>query len=357
MRRSMLDRSWLTNQQGAFAGIALGHDFCAEHECSVRDLSRGFGLPEKAIRIGVEERTVQAVPRYLVFKEYAAKPRDKRRKAIPAALLIGDTCPPFSWQNDQVSVADLLRCNELGFDADPGDRWHTADSDLACAWDSSSFGIHVRGKANIDKLKTLYEGLLAKTVAMASPGAFGFKRTGLSFVLVDQLEDDVKQTIRNRDLAAQRLEDAVIASGIRERLKAAGKHWYGLSADWFDREKEERLMFFLNPQEQSRYNFGWYTLEDLEAWAQNTGPVVKDANLDAFDKEHVDWAYHLVGGMAEQGVHLRHHARLQWLDEAKTQVGIFVRPTEASRATLPEGCYPFHALTTRFAKAAVLTAA
>ena len=357
MRRSMLDRGWLTNAQGAFAGIALGHDFCAEHESSVSDLCRGFGLPDKAIRIGVEDRTVTTLPRYLVFKEYAARPRDKRRKAVPAALLIGDVFTPFSWQDDQVSVADMLRCCELGFDAEPGDTWYSEDSDLACAWDRSSFGIHVRGDANIAKLKALYEGLLAQRVALASPSTFGFKRTGLSFALVDQLEDTVKQNIRERDLAAQRLEDAVVASGIRERLKAAGKHWYGLGADWFDREKEERLIFFLNPQEQSRYNFGWFTVEDLEAWAQDTGPVVKDLNLEAFSKTHVDWEYHLIGGLAEHGLYLRHHARLQWLDEAKTQVGIFIRPTEATRATLPEGCYPFDELTTRFAKAEAPTPA
>ena len=35
------------------------------------------------------------------------------------------------------------------------------------------------------------------------------------------------------------------------------------------------LRFFLNPREQNRYNHGWFSLEELKAWAGDTGPIIK----------------------------------------------------------------------------------
>lgn len=39
MRRSLIGQKLLSNDQGEFCGICLGADFCAEHECGIKDLS------------------------------------------------------------------------------------------------------------------------------------------------------------------------------------------------------------------------------------------------------------------------------------------------------------------------------
>jgi hypothetical protein len=60
------------------------------------------------------------------------------------------------------------------------------------------------------------------------------------------------------------------ALDIEHRLRAAGRDWFALkecpSGQWF-----------LNPYQQDKYNYGRFTLEDLEAWIEDKGPIVKSA--------------------------------------------------------------------------------
>ena len=44
---------------------------------------------------------------------------------------------------------------------------------------------------------------------------------------------------------------------------------------WREYDENGNLRFWLNPKEQSIYSMGWYSLEDLIAWANETGPVIK----------------------------------------------------------------------------------
>lgn len=57
---------------------------------------------------------------------------------------------------------------------------------------------------------------------------------------------------------------------IKKRIEAAGLYWYALSD-----APEADGRYFLNPGEQDKYNYGRFTLEDLEAWIDGKGPIVK----------------------------------------------------------------------------------
>lgn len=35
-------------------------------------------------------------------------------------------------------------------------------------------------------------------------------------------------------------------------------------------------MFWLNPMNQKKYNHGWFTIEELQQWAKDNGPIVKN---------------------------------------------------------------------------------
>lgn len=95
----------------------------------------------------------------------------------------------------------------------------------------------------------------------------------------------------------------------------------------------------------------FFDIDELRQWAENKGPVVLDAKLEAFKKlpENKDWAHRLQNALKEHGINLRTSARLVWLDAEKSVPGIrlLVAPKIGS-PELESGIYPFAELMARF---------
>jgi hypothetical protein len=71
---------------------------------------------------------------------------------------------------------------------------------------------------------------------------------------------------------AARLKKASEKSGITSYLRPFT--YYALSPRWKDETKKE-VVFWLNPCSQDRFNFGWFTVKDLDDWIAGTGKVPK----------------------------------------------------------------------------------
>jgi hypothetical protein len=341
MRRGQHDYGWLVNEAGQFAGVALGYDFVAEHEDSTRRIFRAFGMELPEFPVGVEARRITRTSTSLRFAEYMWKGRDRRRKGRPAALLMFTSS--YAWETR--SLEDLIRYNELGF---YGDGDSSEAQDIACSWMDDEFGIHVRGAENVERLRALSQAFETLDVCVGLPGGGGFVgRKGLSFVLLSQVDEKTAHNIRERDLAARRLEDAVVATGIREKLKSAGRGYFALAPTWENPEKEEGVKFFLNPHDQKRCNSGWFTVPELEQWAAGAGPVVKDAGLEAFHEANRNWSYDLLVRLKNASVVVG-QTRLAWADEAKSRIGVFIRPPWTGGNSLAEGVYPYDELLERY---------
>lgn len=57
----------------------------------------------------------------------------------------------------------------------------------------------------------------------------------------------------------------------REALTNRGLRWHSLERwQWIDGE----VRFWLNPVDQHRYAVGWYSIDDLIAWLDESGPIV-----------------------------------------------------------------------------------
>jgi len=339
MRTSTNNQDWFANTAGNLMGLNMGFEFCYEHENedALRELKRTLGVPSTEFPLGVADRQITICPDELIFTEYDTVPRDKRRKPVKAASLL---CLRSDWY--KFDHLDLLKRLELNFYNDVGVSYHSPRDDLLCGW-SQDFGINVRGAENVERLRRLYEAFKAKNIAVGWAPA-----GGLTFAITSELTDEIKANTLAKDEEHLRLHNAVKSSGIHATLEAAGKRFFALSPDWYDREKEERLLFFLNPCEQSTCHHGWFTVEELEEWAKGRGPVLKCKYLEAFSDARRDWHYNLVNGLQEAGISIRHHARLEWMDADETEVGIHVRPSTESRELLPEGVYPFQDLTQKY---------
>lgn len=99
-------------------------------------------------------------------------------------------------------------------------------------------------------------------------------------MLDSRVAPQVRADVLATDREHKRLLAAAAATGIEQRLKAAKRGWYALSPGWVDERKQE-VHFFLNPMEQPRYNHGWFTVAELDAWAAGHGPVMKSDQVGA----------------------------------------------------------------------------
>jgi hypothetical protein len=340
MIRATHDTGWIENGAGNFAGVHLGWDFSGKHEDCAKKVLRAFGTDLPEFPIGIDARRIARLPDGLTFREYTWKGRDKRRKGLPAALLVLDS--PHALDNHP--LAEFISWNQLGF---WGDSDGTDKSDLVCSWAFDHFGIHVRGEAQVARLKRLVSAFESLDICLAPPGGGGFiGRSGPSFVIRSEVDAQTLSVIEEQDRAALRLEEAVHSTAIRETLAKAGRGYYALAPAWIDREAELGLKFFLNPHRQSEFNFGWFTTKELRQWAMNEGPVLIDKGLEAFEKANRNWAVDVLRRLQYAGIAVGYQ-RLQWADEARSRVGVFIRPP-VKGAGLPKGVYPLDELAAKY---------
>lgn len=64
---------------------------------------------------------------------------------------------------------------------------------------------------------------------------------------------------------------------VKQTLTDQGKEWRSLERwQWMEGE----IRFWLNPNDQSNYQSGWFSIDDLIAWAHNSGPVVIEEEFE-----------------------------------------------------------------------------
>jgi hypothetical protein len=270
MRRGR-EPQWVYLPNGDLAGIALGSDFCSEHEWGVKDLRRSFGCDES--KDGIARRQVTLIPKNLRnFSGVADHPSDKRKKgdAYDAIFLspndYGRT--PEQWVNHY----ELSRRNEK--------------TGIGVAWDEKSFGIVAYGEKDKKNLALLWDAFQRKDIAFYPQVGVFHLGGGLIFCIISKVpEKDVKEMLA-QDLDYKELLRQSAATGIEEELKAAGKGWFALQPKWAKEIKDTKdgkvrttfpVIYFLNPRDQDQNNSGWYTVEQLKLWIEGKGPVAMTA--------------------------------------------------------------------------------
>ena len=348
MRAANTETGWLQDDAGNVIGVLFGHDGCFQHEQGIAAITSAFGVPTMEYPIGLADRKATVCPDNVRFVEYTHRSKDKRRKkGIPAAVLL---YVPMYW-DEAPTAEDLVRKYDLTFIGDMGDKWHRPIYDLRCAWDGQGFGLNVRGTENVERLKRVHQAILGKDVCFGNPTAQGFLRTGMALAIFSEVPAESAAAVEARDRAHKRLIEAAKASGIEELLEKAGKKG-SISPDWYNRQKEEGLVFFVDPSDRRSARYGWFLLEDVKLWAQDKGPILMDARLAqfeaAFSKAHRDWSIKLAEGLAAAGIKQRFFQKMVWVDEAKTRVGLYMVPSHDSAHLLPTGVYPLEEMMEKY---------
>jgi hypothetical protein len=252
MKSTFKDNGVIRDEDGNLIGVNLGWDFTAEHEWGVKGIKRDLGIFEKA----------DGAARYHVTKT--------------SKLLYGTmTIKEIEWH--LIALSDWESVGEVGerFLS----KWFDDDAEVLGAWSESGFVVAIRDKNVYDAIVRAftYDDAVVTCESLFASEGQAFSNSGLKIIIQSALPQEWadKWIAAHEDWRA--LTEASTAAGIHEKLKAAGKTFYALSPRWKGEETESAhpVIYWLNPREQQDNNFGWYTVEDLEAWANNEGPIPK----------------------------------------------------------------------------------
>jgi hypothetical protein len=327
MRDAFFEKGWLELEGGGVYGVALGYDRCAQHEEGADDIFRQFKVPGTSKLSGIEARQATVVPASLVFTRMSIAVRKGPRKYPAAVLYLPES---GSEERSPQSLGPVLQVKALPL--------NKPNYDLMVGWSRNGFLVAVRGEQNVQWLEEVYQAATRNDLAL------DVGRRGLSLVIVSKLPDEAKAALLDADLGEKELLAAAAATGIEKTLKDAGKGWYALSPRWKDEKQKEEVIFFLNPMEQSKNRCGWFSVQELEQWARNTGPVVKRSWVEAFAAAHAAQVPQLISSLEKRGVSLRAIPRFDVLNESLQKVGLTLQPHGVNPLGLMEGTYSLEAL-------------
>lgn len=114
-----------------------------------------------------------------------------------------------------------------------------------------------------------------------------YRHQGLVICITSLMPEDARSKISAEDEASEKLAQAVRDCGIVERINNAPNVGYHALVPQFCFDDIMRdgkainldtvypVMFFLNPQNQTANNHGWFTVEELDQWIAGSGPIPK----------------------------------------------------------------------------------
>lgn len=277
--------SVITTDDEKMIGVNLGADYYAEHEFGIDGLKVTFGIPQK---IDYAAEYQKSAAKHLVKKYIPPVFGINRRSITTCRSEAGDSIHFFSFTQDKKRCYALISGDyPKNFESISDVKAYyksylpylSADNELACAWDENQFAVvaHVELKT---LLKKLYDSFFKNDIAIYMSGGHVFKNAGLCVCVRSEIPEKYINLMRESDEAEYNVCMAAYSTGIYDILEKAGKTYYALVPNWTD-DSKTKIHFFLNPIHQQKYNFGWFTVNELKDWANDCGPVVvkkKDNN-------------------------------------------------------------------------------
>lgn len=267
MRRGY-DGDFLTDGDN-LVGVSLGSDFTSEHEWGIKKLLKNFGINRNESQFGIEARKITKIPDRLI---HSAK-KDESYLILPHDTYSEKFTEENIWVKKKQHGCISSELN-LYKPRNIPNREPELGKTFVTAWDSETFGIHVKGEDFQKKLEKIYQAFLVKDIAIWLGGHDNpFQNSGLILGIASQVPKIHKQTMYDSDKDYFELKQSASATGLEDFLKKAGKGFFSLSPKWKDKETKT-IHWWLNPLEQQIYNSGWFSEEDLRLWVEDKGPVM-----------------------------------------------------------------------------------
>lgn len=259
---------------GQIITINFGVDFCGEHESGIKELQEAFGISVKPARhrnlrgrvkkeiVGADVRTVTKVPAGLKF------------------------FPNLNGYAYLIYRESLAWMNESEFSSARFNSWLEVEDysgeEFSAAWSWRDFGVRMSAMGPISigtqVLGQVYDALIngdAMIYTVNTGNSFG--GPGLAISIKSRVPQEVLDQMKEADLDRLNLLEAAEKTGIGLRLKRAGKGFFALSPRWGygSVSTQYPVVFWLNPMEQDKNNYGLFTVEQLDEWILGKGPIPK----------------------------------------------------------------------------------
>lgn len=271
MRRSFR-WNWLKNKSGEICGLNLGSDHCAEHEWGISELKQILGIQDENPS-GLESRKITNLLEKNLFIHDDKASKKKTGKTI---LLIEAEYTISAAKQDLKN----LNAQNMPYAPKGGEK-----PDLCPSWSSRGLCVVASKDEDRQNLRVLIQALKNSDAALWLGGGGVFENAGLCIGILSKIDDESKQHMKEADENSRLLKAADAATGIKELLAGANKRYFALSPAWASSIKSTArgeintafdVIYWLNPMEQDKNNYGWFTVEQLREWAQNQGPIVKE---------------------------------------------------------------------------------
>lgn len=249
-------------------GLDLSADFTAEHEWGIDRLRRTLGID--GVRVEEEGRTQYSKPFGIARRKVTNTEGVKFYKGGSFAAIICDR-----WKIKDLDAHVEKHGIGEGFKRELPFGLRSETTALRAAWDGESFGVYGEGE-HASKVEDLWKSFMGSNIAMWVAGrVLMFGNGGLVILHIDRIPAASAEVLWLADQEQDRLWKESEKTGIRRRLKEAGKGYFACSPAWLGagRKSAWKVMYWLNPIHQDENNYGWFTVEELDQWICGTGPI------------------------------------------------------------------------------------
>lgn len=267
----------LLKEKDQVIGVNLGSDFCAEHEWGIDGIKRKFGinLEDKNNDRSWWEKLKDSVsgptPVFGIDKRRITKGFDNLAKFECTIDKIDYSKPKSKKEklNVYCIVVKRLWDQTLKYDHYINQMHWREGVEIFGFWNEEYFLIGLTDEKLRDDLYSAFE---KNDIAIWLGGGGVFQNARLVISIVSRLPKETIDAMEEIDRDHYELKKEAVNTGIYDTLKKAGKTYYALSPRWKDKSKTE-VVFWLNPEDQKNNNHGWYSVKDLEDWANDRGPI------------------------------------------------------------------------------------
>ena len=268
MRAGLSDTDFVKHNDEIIA-VNLGWDFCSEHEWGIKEIKSSFGINDELTKKNVG----------FITRKVTILPKELELLSTEEEMILGFSDYNYSKIDFKEYKRRILR----------DQQYSAEEKNLVCAWSGRDFGILVKDNVGKNFLRQLYNSFKEKDVVIFfASNQNPFSNSGLTIAIYSKIPKGSLEQAKESDLDALALMKASDKTMIIKKLdKANSKEsswpkkcgYYACSPRWINdskkKESKHPVMYWLNPQDQQANKAGWYTVEDLEQWIKDKGPIIK----------------------------------------------------------------------------------
>lgn len=275
-----MKRSWNVsvkyNDEHELVKIDLDATYATEHELGIDPMKKRFG-------VGSLQMDYTLNNKLNVFSLFSNPLRDelKRLHTLPLGInnRIITKCPDMSVNLDGVKrklngkyhkfygiSTHRDSSGEVQYKSyiERGDE----TKDAVGYWSESDFLIY---STNINLIEELASAFERNDIAFLMSGGDLMHTRSFSIAIASRLDKEYLDKLITLDKKILDMHTRVVDSDIHRKLYKADKGFCALSPSIISGE----LRFFLNPNDQVKYNYGWFNVSELEQWINETGVICK----------------------------------------------------------------------------------